>query len=524
MSGFGEGLAWMALGSKKRESLLYPGCPRTQAGLDLRLNRQHESMRVLITGATGFVGRALVPALQREGHTIVVWTRDVARARARLGTDIETLDSTDSSALIAGVERCHAVINLAGEPVVGPRWTEARRAVIRDSRIAATEALVQAIGAAAVKPQVLVSASAVGYYGDRADEVLREDSSPASDFLAQTCYDWEAAAVAAEPHGVRVALLRIGVVLGRDGGALEQMLPPFRLGLGGPIGGGRQYLPWIHLHDLVGVIAAALTDDRYSGPVNAVAPEPVTNLQFARQLGRALSRPAIVPVPALALKAAMGEAASVLLGSQRVLSDALSRLGFSFAFPTLAVALADIVGGADVALTPLEGPIDALGSETGRRYLDQRRPIYELRTTTMVNAPIEKTFEFFSKAENLGLMTPSAMGFLIKGAPPRIDEDTIIDYRVRVGGLPIKWRTRIVTWRPGERFVDLQEKGPYRAWWHEHVFRDLGSTTQMDDRVCYAPPFGPLGRIANRLFIAPMLRHVFRYRADVIRLRFGRSR
>ena len=495
----------------------------TRVGPQLRPTADHESMRVLITGATGFVGRALVPALQRDGHTVVVWARDAARARARLGADIETLDSTDASALIAAVERCHAVINLAGEPVVGARWTEARRAVIRDSRVAATNALAQAIGAAAVKPQVLVSASAVGYYGDRGHDVLREDSLPGSDSLAQTCHDWEAAAVAAERHGVRVALLRIGVVLGRDGGALAQMLPPFRLGLGGPIGGGRQYLPWIHLHDLVGVITAALTDDRYRGPVNAVAPEPVTNLEFARQLGRVLGRPAIVPVPALALKAAMGEAASVLLGSQRVAADALSRLGFSFAFPTLAVALAEIVGGADVALTRLQGSIDALGSAAGRRYLDRRRPIYELRTTTIVNAPIEKTFEFFSKAENLGLMTPSAMGFSIKGAPPRIGEDTIIDYQVRVGGLPINGRTRIVTWRPGERFVDLQEKGPYRAWWHEHVFRDLGSTTKMDDRVCYAPPLGPLGRIANRVLIAPMLRRIFQYRADVIRLRFGPS-
>ncbi|MEQ1909288.1 MAG: TIGR01777 family oxidoreductase, partial [Vicinamibacterales bacterium] len=403
-------------------------------------------MRVLISGATGFVGRALVPALQQGGHTIVVWARDVARARARLGADVEILDSTDASVLTAAVERCHAVINLAGEPVVGARWTEARRAVIRDSRVRATDALVQAIATAAVKPQVLVSASAVGYYGDRGDEVLSEDSSPGSDFLAQTCHDWEAAAVAAEQRGVRVVLLRIGVVLGRDGGALEQMLPPFRIGLGGPIGGGRQYLPWIHLHDLVGVVAASLTDDRYRGPVNAVAPDAVTNLEFARQLGRALNRPAMVPVPALALKVAMGAAASVLLASQRVRPDALSRLGFPFAFPTLAVTLADIVGGADVALTRLRDSIDALGSQTGRRYLDERRPIYELRTTTVVNAPIEKTFEFFSKAENLGLMTPSAMGFSIRGAPPRIAEDTIIDYRVLVGGLPINWRTRIVTW------------------------------------------------------------------------------
>ena len=149
--------------------------------------------------------------------------------------------------------------------------------------------------------------------------------------------------------------------------------------------------------------------------------------------------------------------------------------------------------------------------------------VYELRTTTLVNAPVEKTFEFFSKAENLGLITPSSMGFLITKQPPSIAENVLIDYAVRVGGLPINWRTRIVTWTPGVRFVDFQETGPYRAWWHEHTFRDRGSTTLMEDRVCYAPPLGPLGRLANALFIAPMLRRIFQYRADVIRLRFGAS-
>ena len=172
---------------------------------------------------------------------------------------------------------------------------------------------------------------------------------------------------------------------------------------------------------------------------------------------------------------------------------------------------------------PIAEPIDAHGSESGRQYLARRRPVYELRTTTLVNAPVEKTFEFFSKAENLGLITPSSMGFLITKQPPSIAENVLIDYAVRVGGLPINWRTRIVTWTPGVRFVDFQETGPYRAWWHEHTFRDRGSTTLMEDRVCYAPPLGPLGRLANALFIAPMLRRIFQYRADVIRLRFGAS-
>ena len=479
-------------------------------------------MRLLITGATGFIGRALVPALQRDGHVVLVWARSAARARARLGADVETVGSTSGAdALTTAVEQCHGIINLAGEPIVGGRWTPARRTAMHDSRVATTDAIVQAISRATTRPRLFVSASAVGYYGDRGDEDLCEDSAPASDCLAQICRDWEAAARRADEHGVRVVLLRIGVVLGRDGGALSKMLPAFRMGLGGPFGQGRQYLPWIHLHDLVRVITTAIADDRIAGPVNAVAPELVTNGEFSRALGRALNRPALIPVPALALRVAMGEASSVLLRSQRIQPDALRRLGFTYSFPTLASAFADIVGGAQVGLGPMVDPIDVHGSENGRRYLARRRPIYELRTTTLVNAPMEKTFEFFSKAENLGLITPSSMGFLITSQPPSITENVLIDYEVRVGGLPINWRTRIVTWTPGVRFVDFQERGPYRAWWHEHTFRNLGSATMMEDRVCYAPPLGPLGRLANALFIAPMLRRIFQYRADVIRLRFG---
>jgi len=480
-------------------------------------------MRVLVTGATGFVGRALVPALQHEGHRVVVFARSARRARARLGADIEAVDPTaGSDALTTALRGCDAVINLAGEPIAGKRWTAARRTALRNSRIAATRDLVQALSRMAVKPRVLVSASAVGFYGNRGNEVLDERAQPGTGFLAELCVEWEAAAMAATALGMRVVLPRIGVVLGRDGGALAKMLPPFSLGLGGPMGSGQQYLPWIHLHDLVRVIVSALSDDRIEGPVNAVAPEAVINREFGTALGRALRRPAVLPVPAFALRLAMGEAAAVLLDGQRVAPALLARLGFPFAYPTLDSALTDIVGGIEVRLGPVTEPIDAHGSDIGRQYLDQRRPIYELRTTTMVNAPVAETFEFFSKADNLGLITPSSMGFLITKQPAAIAENVLIDYRVRVNGLPINWRTRIVTWRPGERFVDFQEKGPYRAWWHEHTFYERGDRTLMEDRVCYAPPMGPLGRVANTFFIKAVLRQIFRYRADVIALRFGR--
>ncbi|MEO8258871.1 MAG: TIGR01777 family oxidoreductase [Acidobacteriota bacterium] len=468
-------------------------------------------MRVLIVGATGFIGRALIPLLQREGHSVVAWVRSGVNARSRLGADVELIPADEGfDALVSALERSDAVVNLAGEPLLGCRWTPARRARLEQSRITVTDRLVRAIGAAAVRPGVLISGSAVGYYGDRGGETLTETSASGDDFLARLCRAWERAAQPADPLGLRVVRLRTGVVLGRGGGALAPMLPPFKLGLGGPIGSGKQYLPWIHLHDLVKIIAVALVDDRYRGPVNGVAPEQATSRSFARALGRAVHRPAILPLPALVLKAIFGQAATVLLASQRVEPTALLQRSFAFDFPTLDAALADIVGGATVTISP-----------AGLRPEGAGAARYVLRTRTVVAAPLADTFAFFSKAANLGLITPAAMKFSIQGQAPPMARGATIDYRVRVGPLPVRWRTRITRWEPGRSFVDLQEAGPYRLWWHEHTFQADGERTVMEDRVYYAPPFGILGRLAHRLFIGATLRTIFQYRGDVIRLRFG---
>jgi hypothetical protein len=336
------------------------------------------------------------------------------------------------------------------------------------------------------------------------------------------CRDWENAARAAELSGVRVVLLRTGVVLGRNGGALAQMLPPFKLGAGGPIGNGRQYLPWIHLHDLVSAVAAMIADERYRGPVNGVAPQEATSRVFAAALGRALHRPAILPTPAFALRAIFGEAATVLLASQRVAPAVLIGHGFTFAFPTLDAALADIVGGRSIAI----GPPTPAGPHADTAKADSGAPAgtgarYELRTTTVVDAPVAETFAFFSRAENLGLITPAAMQFTLTRAAQPITEGARMEYRMRVGPATIRWRSRIAVWEPGRRFVDVQEIGPYRVWWHEHAFHADGARTVMEDRVLYAPPLGALGRIANHVFVAPALTRIFQYRGDVIRLRFG---
>jgi uncharacterized protein len=466
-------------------------------------------MRVLVTGATGFIGRAVVPVLRQAGHSVAVWARSESRARARLGAEVDVVLADDHEALTAAIDTCDAIVNLSGEPIVGRRWTAGRRRLLRDSRIGVTEQLVRAIAHARRRPRVLVSGSAVGYYGNRGDEVLDEDAVAAGDFLGRLCQDWEAAARQAEAFGVRVVILRTGVALGRDGGALAKLLPAFKLGLGGPIGSGRQYVPWIHLRDLVQIVSSALGDPRFRGPINAVAAAPVASREFAKALGRVLGRPAVLPVPRAALRVIFGDAAAVLLDSQCCDPKALRRLGFRFAFPTVAEALADIVGGSPVTIVP------------AANRLGERRSIYELRTATTVNAPLAETFAFFSRAENLGMLTPASMQFSIRGRAPAIDTGATIEYALRIGPVPITWRSRIVSLVPRVRFIDVQETGPYRAWWHEHTFRAAGSTTVMEDRVCYAPPLGVLGRLGNRLFIVPALRRIFQYRAEVIRLRFG---
>ncbi len=298
-------------------------------------------MRVLVTGATGFIGRALCARLSDAGFELVAWVRDPESARRRLPGSAELFVASPGSteSISSALEGTGAVINLAGEPLFLGRWTEARKRRFELSRVALTRDLVRAIADTKRRPRLLVSGSAIGYYGDRKDEVLTEESTPGAGFLAGLCRDWESAATEAEALGLRVVSLRTGIVLGRGGGALEQMSLPFRLGLGGRLGSGEQYMSWIHLHDLVRLIQTTLEDDRYRGAVNGVGPDPVTNRQFTRALARALRRPAIMHVPKFALTLALGEAASAVLSSQRVAPAVARRLGFEFEHSEVSGAL-----------------------------------------------------------------------------------------------------------------------------------------------------------------------------------------
>jgi hypothetical protein len=301
---------------------------------------------VLVTGATGFIGRRLVAALKERGFELAVLSRDPKRARTQLPQAKLIDDWSPQRGLhpVSMIEQVQAVVHLAGESVAG-RWSEAQKRAIRDSRVQGTLNLVAAIAQAKTRPQVLVSASAVGYYGDRADETLTEDSAPGNDFLSEVCQAWETEAQRAEEYGVRVVRLRIGIVLGPGGGALEKMLPPFRLGLGAPLGSGRQWMPWVHLDDVSGLIIHALESATLSGPVNATAPEPVRNSEFTKILGRVLGRPTLsLGVPRFVLELMQGNFAQVLLASQRVVPARAQAAGYAFQYATLEPALRASLG------------------------------------------------------------------------------------------------------------------------------------------------------------------------------------
>lgn len=299
-------------------------------------------MHVVVAGGTGFIGRALVDALLREGRRVTVLTRRSEEEARRVlpggAAVVGWQGNEDTAPLPADAD---AVVNLAGAGIAR-RWTRAAKRLILDSRVRTTEAVVRALQRAG-GPRVLVNASAVGYYGPRGDERVTEREGPGDDFLARVCRAWEAAAVEAERAGVRVVRLRTGFVVGRGGG-LRLMALPFRLFVGGPLGSGRQWMPWIHIEDVVGMIRFALDRDDVSGPLNVSAPEPVRNRDFARALGRVLGRPSVFPAPALALRLVMGEAADMILTGQRSVPEAALAAGYRFRFTDPEAALRDVLG------------------------------------------------------------------------------------------------------------------------------------------------------------------------------------
>ena len=303
-------------------------------------------MKVAVTGATGTIGRALVAALHERGDEVAVLSRNPDKATEALGAGVDAYAWPDPESEPAPAEAfadADAVVHLAGEPV-DQRWNDEAKRKIRESRELGTRNLVEGMKTAGPRLRTLVSASASGYYGPRGDERVAEDAPAGDDFLADVVVRWEREAAKAEEDGLRVAMMRTGIVLSEEGGALGRMLTPFKLGVGGPIAGGKQYMPWIHSDDVVGAYLFALDNEEASGPINVAAPEPVTNNEFSKALGKTLKRPAVAPVPALAIKTLYGEMAMIVTGGVRMVPARLQDLGYEFRRPDLQGALEAAVG------------------------------------------------------------------------------------------------------------------------------------------------------------------------------------
>ena len=302
-------------------------------------------MKIAIAGATGFVGSRLVEQLQAQGHQVIILTRSPQQASNRFGqAQIVGYNPLKSGEWQQSISGCDAVINLAGEPIAEKRWTPAQKRSILDSRQLGTQKIVEAIELATIKPQVLINASAIGYYGTSETSKFDETSPAGTDFLAEVCTAWETAAQAVTANGTRVVILRLGIVLGENGGVLGKMLAPFSAFVGGPIGSGNQWFSWIHRDDVVKLIIAALNDTKMQGVYNATAPNPVTMTEFAQTLGTVMNRPSWLPVPNFALEAMLGEGAIVVLQGQQVVPTRTLAQGFDFQYSTLKPALSAILG------------------------------------------------------------------------------------------------------------------------------------------------------------------------------------
>lgn len=305
--------------------------------------RKESAMKILITGATGLIGRKLCHSLTGDGHTVVAVSRSPEKVRNLAAAELlkwDTMTGLPPAQALSGVD---GIVHLAGEPVADKAWSDEQKKRIKDSRVISTRNLVDAVRAADPRPPIFVSASAVGYYGDRGDEKLYEESPPGKGFLSEVCQVWEREAEPVSELGVRLAVVRIGVVLSLEGGAMPKMLAPVKLGVGGPLGSGRQWFPWIHIDDIIGILRHAISTETLAGPINGAAPEEVTNAEFTRQLARMLGRPAFLPTPEFALKLIFGERAAVLLASNRVIPKVAEQSGYKFKFANLTPALKDLL-------------------------------------------------------------------------------------------------------------------------------------------------------------------------------------
>ncbi len=455
-------------------------------------------MKILITGATGLVGTRLVEKLLEKGyHHICALTRNKKSKKLNPLVTWYEWDIEQSKIEENALKEVDIIFNLAGENIADGRWSDKKKNRILKSRTEGPKLIWEKLKEHGQTPRKFISASAVGIYGNREGEFLNEESSFGDDFLANVCKAWEEAVTRDALSETQIHFLRTGVVLSDREGALKKMLPAFQAGIAGKLGSGKQYMSWIHLDDLVDQYIYLMENDIHEAAFNAVAPEAVTNLVFTKALGKVLHRPTLFPVPAFALKTLFGEMSCVLLEGQNVTPKRFIEAGFKFNYPLIDDALENLLK-------------------------KKNENIKELLRYQYIDRPIEEIFNFFSDGRNLESLTPDSMGFrMTKMSTSSIEKGTLIDYKLKVHGIPLKWQAKILDFKENHYFIDEQIKGPYKKWIHRHEFiqaKDGG--TIIKDHVRYVVPLGFLGKVIAGPFIEKDIHQIFKYRFDYLNRKY----
>jgi uncharacterized protein (TIGR01777 family) len=445
-------------------------------------------MKILVTGGTGLIGSEVGPLLVSQGHELIVISRHQKKAQERLTYPAKIIECDLSTQALPSecFAEVQAILHLAGESIDG-RWSEGKKNHILRSREQSTINLLKNCPA---NVSCLVSASALGYYGHRNDEELDENSARGTGFLSDVCEAWEKAVQSSFQQ--RTVMLRFGVVLSRKGGALNKLVRIFKNHTGAVLGQGTQWMSWLSLTDAARLITESLQNPNMQGVFVAANGVPVTNRQLTRTLADSLDVTLLPPAPAVAVRALLGEMSALVLDSTRATSGRISQFGFEYKDKSLEDFFSS-------ELKPYSGGNLFFSVE---QYIPER---------------IENVFRFFSDEKNLEMLTPPFLNFKVeKMSTPQIEQNSLIDYKLKIHGIPIHWQTKIEEWNPPEKFVDFQLKGPYRHWRHLHQFASLGKGTLMKDQVVYRLPAGWLGQITAGSFVLKDIEKIFAYRRQVI--------
>jgi uncharacterized protein len=452
-------------------------------------------MKIILTGGTGLIGRELGKALVKQGHEIVVLTREPKSSRLKTPYPHKPIywDGESEALASESFDGVDGIVHLAGVGIAEKRWSKSFKQRLEDSRILATKNLLKN---APKNIQFFIGSSAIGFYPEDsiANQAMKEETSAADHFFGQLCKQWEASAYEMlDQKQTRICHIRTGVVLSPQGGALAQMIPPLRTGLAGPLGNGQQIMSWVDIDDIVGIYLLAIENEKLKGPINGVAPHPVTNKKLTQLIGKRISRPVISPVPKISLRLVLGEFAKYLVMSQKISGEKIISFGYKFKF-------------SDVESSLEKNIPKHKFSET--RFLSEQ----------YVDQPLEKVFEFFSNADNLEKITPPSLQFkILSKSTDKIQVGTIINYKLKLDGiLPLHWQTLITGWNPPYEFTDYQKKGPYKKWNHTHTFEKLGSGVLMKDQVDYILPLSALGSIFAGWKVRRDISKIFNFRTQVL--------